>query len=130
MILYKSDRDMLSALRTAQGDEAHWVVPDKEHFCCYQSSGWESSHVEHAYKHSSPVRISVDAPSFDPSIEYLISTGLLSRKGSSPALHVTHLGWINRSITKAKIAELLLTHAAFPSIVAFLTVLLTKALGL
>ncbi len=127
MYLPNCDKKLLESMKKAQESECDYVLllDDQTLVHC---SGFYSTNVNDALR--SPHRFSAGFDSgalLDRSLQYLIDAGLVAHAPASASVYqVTHLGWYNKTIHRTEICNMILTHVAFPSLVALLTTLVTE----
>lgn len=121
MSLNSYDSKLLSLCKNTQQDEAHFVVIDPDRMQIYKSSGFYSTNVYAAAESSDRFSITIPAASVNPTVQSLVSLGMLRKFGTSPAYQVTHTGWFNRSLRRKEILKMIVTHVCFPIIVTLIT---------
>lgn len=128
MHIYKTDRRILKAAKEAQADPDGWFVIDPETMLIYRSSGYYMKDVRLAKEGTAVSRLKIDPRFFWDAMDNLKSSGLIATPGGE-AFQVTYHGWNYHVVRREEIVSRLLTHVAFPSLVAFITTLVTLLLG-
>ena len=123
MYMYPTDKQRLRLLIKAQKREDQYVVLSADHLV-YHSDTFSSDSVDKAMV-SDPYIARIPEDSFEPALRSLQNNEYVQRIGSSPFFQVTHRGWNVLSAMRNDWIRLILTHVVFPSIVAFVTTLIT-----
>ena len=71
-------------------------------------------------------KIRLPQTSIQPTLNHLIKEGYVKRIGLSASYQLTHTGWNVTSAIRHDFLMLVVTHFAFPSLVAFLTTMITN----
>lgn len=118
------DRRLLRKLKYAQSFENYYVVIDVETMKAYSASGYYQVDAENAVATGKGIALGVSLALLDASIDYLRELGLLDYI-AGPVYQVTHIGWYHPYIRRRELLHNVVTHVLFPSVVAFITALLT-----
>ena len=127
MVLYSTDTKLLCSMKHAQGTLSGYVlVTDSDvRYCpgCYMADvnrALDSPQNTRALKLSkAEVRASLDR---------MVELELLIHPASAPVYQVTYDGWNARQVHIREICKAVVTHVLFPSLVAFITTLLTLSM--
>ena len=112
MILPKIDKKVLKLMKEVQNSEF-----------CYVAIDFRS--VQNAFSNTIGETIKYSVASLHASLNYLQDNQFIVKPNSGPVYQVTHIGWYQGFIRRSEVLHMLLTHVAFPSLVAFITTLLT-----
>ena len=128
MRIYKTDRKILKAAKKAQIDirKYFYIDPETLLFYHYDDYGVESMHNDLPAPSS---RAKVNQSIFNEALKNLMKNGLIRHAPGGPCYQVTYPGWNFREELRAENISKLLTHVAFPSVVAFITSLVTILLS-
>ena len=125
MFLPRNDRLLLHKLKSVQGEEYNYIVIDLDQKITCRCFGQQQKDVEKAYASDLWEKLPKNKLATSSSLDYLISIGMVKKVNSGPVYKVTPQGWRNSSVREHEIVVAVITHVLFPSLVAFVTTLLT-----
>lgn len=125
MILVSSDLRVLFTLIKAQSSVANYVYVDSENMRAYHMARLEHSCQEEALESNRYLVFNCKPEELEDSLVYLQECGLIARKAFGCIYQVTRIGWRNKAARDREVIDAILTHFAFPSLVALVTTLLT-----
>ncbi len=125
MILPKIDKKVLKLMKEVQNSEFCYVAIDFRNMKMHRSISDTSSSVQNAFSNTIGETIKYSVASLHASLNYLQDNQFIVKPNSGPVYQVTHIGWYQGFIRRSEVLHMLLTHVAFPSLVAFITTLLT-----
>lgn len=130
MYLPPPDKKLLKAMVAAQKSEGAFVVINYDTMRAYFSSsvGFKSDLIAMECD-ANRVNIPIPKSSLQGTLDSLQHYGLINRKsqGSNYANYqVTHYGFTHRAIRIHNAWSAIISHIVFPSIVAFITALITS----
>lgn len=124
MVLYDPDVRLLCRMKRVQGELNDFVLISEG--SARSCPGFYAADVDRAMKSSrKPLRLRLSPAFLDASLSRMLSLGLLERPTAAPVYRVTYEGWFVRQVRVREILRLIVTHVLFPSLVAFITTLLT-----
>lgn len=127
-MIYKTDRKILKAAKEAQQTLDGYFVIDPEKLFVYHSKSYYIEQVNEA-KEGNPIRkLRIDSRYYQEAINNLAAEGLI-KKYTRDTYQVTYQGWHNQAVRREERFKLMLTHVAFPSVVALITTLITLLLS-
>lgn len=131
MYLFPPDHKLLNACKHAQmrEDKYVFVYPTSNKVSLYHLDSFYHEHVDAALNHDPDITIRIPDYTSRPTLNSLVSNGLLNRVASGDIYQVTHLGWYNNRLEFSTWLKLVITNVLFPAIVAFITTVLTLFLN-
>lgn len=124
MNIYKTDRKILRIVKKAQGSLGKYVYIDVFNPCIYHLEGSDIENRNRAFAENPFSKLKFDTDTIHLSIQNLMDADLLN-SFSSGIYQVTYHGWNYRAVRRSEIVNKLVTHILFPSLVAFITTLIT-----
>ncbi|MGI6721093.1 MAG: hypothetical protein ACOX4I_00830 [Anaerovoracaceae bacterium] len=125
MILCPNDRKLLAFLKRLQRTESGYVLLYTDNALSYVG-GFYYDDVQKAAASYPRFFTKIPKTSFKPTLNSLIEKGLLRRSPVSGVYQVTHDGWNNYYLRRIEVLKLVVTHVAFPSLVAFVTTVIAN----
>lgn len=126
MYLYPFDRKLLALLKKVQVHEGAYVVLLTDNTCFQLSKLDPACEDVDCETHTHyPLPAPLFSTTLQNSLNILIEEGLIKRAIMGEFYQVTARGWRNLNIQKHELLKAIVTHVAFPSLVAFITALLT-----
>lgn len=125
MYLVRSDLDVLSTLIKAQSSTSSFVYVDFEKLRAYGMNSCNHISQEEAISSNKYSSFRCKPNELIDSLSYLQEYELVSQKIHGSVYQVTRTGWRNKASRDHEIMNAILTHFAFPSLVALVTTLLT-----
>mgnify|MGYP007101912449 CR=1 FL=1 len=124
-MIYSYDVKVLRALKAAQYSEQFYVYVDTELGDCYHLNSLTHEAVENASSHQSVSKIKNRKGFLSSSLVNLQKENCIDKPAMGDLYQVTYNGWQLPSARRAERRKLILTHVAFPALVALLTTVIT-----
>ena len=124
-MLYPPDIKLLKTLKKAQSVPNYYVAINTHTMQAYTTTGYYTDDVDTAFKGTDGVPIKLSEADLEVSLQYLLKHEFITKPSSGSVYQVTRSGWYNRYVRRREILSLILTHVLFPSVVAFITTIIT-----
>lgn len=128
-MIYSYDVKVLRALKAAQYSEQFYVYVNTESGDCYHLNSLSREAVEFALSHQSVSKIKNRKGFLSSSLDNLQKESCIDKPAMGDLYQVTYDGWQLPSAKRAERRKLIVTHVAFPSLVALITTILTLLIG-
>lgn len=128
MHLVKIHCKVLRSLIQAQmkPEKGRYAVIDPSSGAVYSCDGFYYADVQRAMAGAPAAMLPrITQNELEEILDYLAGNRLIRRAPGGPAIHVTQDGWYHRSIRLHDFMQAVVTHIVFPSVVAFLTTIIT-----
>ena len=124
-MIYPYDVKVLKALKAAQYSEQFYVYVDAESGECYHLKSKSYEEINSVSNNPSVSKIKNKKGFLSSSLSNLVEEKCLNKPLTGNIYQVTYIGWLLPSVRRAERRKLILTHVAFPSLVALITTILT-----
>lgn len=125
MYLTFNETRILSALKKAQSSLNSYVLVDldgQKAYCCSECS---HTAANAALEKEAGIKIKASSAEIEAALSFFREEGFLKRPAFARIYQVTYDGWRNRSLRRHEILTTVVTHFLFPSLVAFVTTIVT-----
>lgn len=123
--LPKDARNLLKSIKKVQTSLNDYVYIDYLSQRIYPVSNISIELDRKAIENNIYSTFKVQPSNFHGTMQYLIDNNLVKKSGASYHYQLSYLGRENSYLTRCEIMRAILTHIVFPSVVAFITTIIT-----
>lgn len=129
MFMYKYDKRVLKHCKSVQKSIDKYVLICTENATLQHCDGPYTTDTDKASLTEPVFKLGIPAIYCEPALKHLIETGCIKRMHAGDVYQVTYTGWFSRELRRSELANKIMTHFLFPSLVAFITTILTLLLS-